>query len=319
MTSPNLRSAYGASLVRLGKKDNRVVALEADLGKSTQSILFQAEFPDRYFQMGIAEQNMVSTAAGFALTGMIPFIHSFAVFASGRVYDQLRNSVCIPNLPVRICGSSAGLSDFGDGKTHQGVEDVALMRALPNMTVVCPADSIEVEKIMDCVLDWKGPVYIRINRNDLPFIYPAGEPYSIGKVTKIREGGDVAIFASGIMVSRALQAAEALESEGISSRVLDVATLKPLDRDAVISYATGVDAIVTAEEHSVIGGLGSAVVEALRGVSHAPVEFVGVSDSFGISAENYDDLLAHFGLTSGSIANAAKTLLKGKEKWTLVS
>lgn len=319
MTSPNLRSAYGASLVRLGKKDNRVVALEADLGKSTQSILFQAEFPDRYFQMGIAEQNMVSTAAGFALTGMIPFIHSFAVFASGRVYDQLRNSVCIPNLPVRICGSSAGLSDFGDGKTHQGVEDVALMRALPNMTVVCPADSIEVEKIMDCVLDWKGPVYIRINRNDLPFIYPAGEPYSIGKVTKIREGGDVAIFASGIMVSRALQAAEALESEGISSRVLDVATLKPLDRDAVISYATGVDAIVTAEEHSVIGGLGSAAVEALRGVSHAPVEFVGVSDSFGISAENYDDLLAHFGLTSGSIANAAKTLLKGKEKWTLVS
>jgi transketolase len=174
MTSPNLRSAYGASLVRLGKKDERVVALEADLGKSTQSVMFQAEFPDRYFQMGIAEQNMASTAAGFALAGMIPFIHSFAVFAAGRDYDQLRNSICIPNLPVRICGSSAGLSDFGDGKTHQGVEDVALMRALPNMTVLCPADSIEVEKMMDCLLDWKGPVYIRINRNDLPFVYPAG-------------------------------------------------------------------------------------------------------------------------------------------------
>ena len=311
MTSPNLRSAYGSSLVRLGKQDARVVALEADLGKSTQSALFQAEFPDRYFQMGIAEQNMASTAAGFALTGMIPFIHSFAVFASGRDYDQLRNSICIPNLPVRICGSSAGLSDFGDGKTHQGVEDVALMRALPNMTVVCPADSIEMEKLMDCILDWKGPVYIRINRNDLPFVYPPGGPYSIGKVTQLREGRDAAIFASGIMVSRALEAAQALAAEGISTRVLDVATLKPLDRDAVIRYAEGVDAIVTAEEHSIIGGLGSAVVEALRGVAHAPVEFIGVPDSFGMSAENYNELLAHFGLTSVAIANAVRTLSTG--------
>jgi transketolase len=310
MTSPNLRSAYGASLVRLGRKDGRVVALEADLGKSTQSVMFQAEFPDRYFQMGIAEQNMASTAAGFALAGMIPFIHSFAVFASGRIYDQLRNSVCIPDLPVRICGSSAGLSDFGDGKTHQGVEDAALMRALPNMTVLCPADSIEVEKMMDCLLDWRGPVYIRINRNDLPFVYPPGEPYSIGKVTVLREG----IFASGIMVSKALEAAAALASEGISAKVLDVGTLKPLDRDAVIRHAGGVDAIITAEEHSVIGGLGSAVVEALRGVTHAPVEFVGIADSFGISAEGYDDLLAHFGLTSDAVAKAVRTLLRGRKK-----
>jgi transketolase len=319
MTSPNLRSAYGASLVRLGRKDARVVALEADLGKSTQSVMFQAEFPDRYFQMGIAEQNMTSTAAGFALAGMIPFIHSFAVFASGRAYDQLRNSICIPGLPVRICGSSAGLSDFGDGKTHQGVEDAALMRALPNMTVLSPADSIEVEKMMDCLLDWKGPVYIRINRNDLPFVYPPGEPYSIGKVTMLREGSHAAIFASGLMVSKALEAASALESEGISARVLDVGTLKPLDRDAVIRYADGVEAIVTAEEHSVIGGLGSAVVEALRGVAHAPVEFVGVPDSFGISAEGYDDLLEHFGLTSNAVSNAVRTLLKGRTKWTSAS
>jgi len=314
MTSPNLRSAYGTSLVRLGKKDARVVALEADLGKTTQSIMFQAEFPDRYFQMGIAEQNMASTAAGFALAGMIPFIHSFAVFAAGRDYDQIRNSICIPDLNVRICGSSAGLSDFGDGKTHQGVEDAALMRALPNMTVLCPADSIEVERMMDCLLDWKGPVYIRINRNDLPFVYPPGEPYWIGKVTKLRDGSHAAIFASGIMVSKALEAAAALAAEGISARVLDVGTLKPLDREAVIRYAGGVDAIVTAEEHSVIGGLGSAVVEALRGVTHAPVEFVGVPDSFGISAENYDELLARFGLTADSISNAVRTLLRGREK-----
>ncbi|HEX4757123.1 MAG TPA: transketolase C-terminal domain-containing protein [Terracidiphilus sp.] len=309
MTSPNLRSAYGASLVRLGKKDERVVALEADLGKSTQSAMFQAEFPDRYFQMGIAEQNMASTAAGFALSGMIPFIHSFAVFASGRAYDQLRNSICIPELPVRICGSSAGLSDFGDGKTHQGVEDAALMRALPNMTVLCPADSTEVEQMMDCMLDWPGPVYFRINRNDLPFVYPVGEPYHIGKVTKLRDGNNAAIFGSGIMVSRALEAAKALEVEGISVRVLDISTIKPLDREAVIRYAAGVDAIVTAEEHSIIGGIGSAVVEALRGVSHAPVEFVGIPDSFGISAEGYEELLTHFKLTSGDVVNAVKSLL----------
>jgi transketolase len=314
MTSPNLRSAYGASLVRLGKKDERVVALEADLGKSTQSVMFQAEFPDRYFQMGIAEQNMASTAAGFALSGMIPFIHSFAVFASGRTYDQLRNSICIPNLPVRICGSSAGLSDFGDGKTHQGVEDAALMRSLPNMTVLCPADSIEVEQMMDCMLDWPGPVYFRINRNDLPFVSIEGDPYSIGRVTKLREGNDVAIFGSGIMVSKALEAAKALETDGISTRVINISTIKPLDREAVIRYARGVDAIVTAEEHSIIGGIGSAVVEALRGVSHAPVEFVGIPDSFGISAEGYDELLAHFKLTSDEIARTVKTLLKGKEK-----
>jgi transketolase len=321
MTSPNLRSAYGASLVRLGRKDGRVVVLEADLGKSTQSVMFQAEFPERYFQMGIAEQNMASTAAGLALAGMIPFIHSFAVFASGRIYDQLRSSVCIPNLPVRICGSSAGLSDFGDGKTHQGVEDAALMRALPNMTVLCPADSIELEKMMDCLLDWPGPVYLRINRNDLPFVYPPGVPYSIGKVTRLRDGSHAAIFASGIMVSKALEAAANLAPEGISARVLDVGTLKPLDRDAVIRHADGVDAIVTAEEHSVIGGLGSAVVEALRGVAHAPVEFVGIPDSFGTSAESYDELLAHFGLTAEAISQAVRILLRGrkKTKWTSAS
>ena len=311
MTSPNLRIAYGTSLVRLGKKDERVVALEADLGKTTQSAMFQAEFPDRYFQMGIAEQNMASTAAGFALSGMIPFIHSFAVFASGRAYDQVRNSICIPNLPVRICGSSAGLSDFGDGKTHQGVEDASLMRALPNMTVLCPADSTEVEQMMDCMLDWPGPVYIRINRNDLPFVYPVGEPYHIGKVTKLRDGNNVAIFASGIMVSRALEAAKILESERISVRVMDISTIKPLDREAVIRYAAGVDAIVTAEEHSIIGGIGSAVVEALRGVSHAPVEFVGIPDTFGISAEGYEELLTLFKLTSGEVAKTVRTLLVG--------
>jgi transketolase len=309
--SKNPRTAYGEALVLLGKKDSRVVALEADLGKSTQSVLFQAAFPDRHFEMGIAEQNMASAAAGMALAGKLPFIHSFAVFASGRIYDQLRNSVCIPNLNVRICGSSCGLSDWGDGKTHQAVEDVSLMRALPNMSVVCPADSVELTAMMDGLLDWKGPVYIRVNRNDLPFTFPEDPAYRIGKIVSLRDGSDAAIFASGIMVSKALEAARILEGRGISARVLDVGTIKPLDRGAVIAYAEGVRAIVTAEEHTIIGGLGSAVLEALRGVRHAPVELIGIRDSFGCSAENYDALLAHFGLTAEAIASAVQGILEG--------
>jgi transketolase len=306
----NLREAYGQALVALGKQNRHVVALEADLGKSTRSILFQGEFPDRYFEMGIAEQNMASTAAGLALAGKIPFMHSFAVFASGRAFDQLRNSVCIPGLSVRICGSSCGLSDFGDGKTHQALEDVAIMRVLPGMTILSPADAIEVGKMVPCLLDWKGPVYLRINRNDLPFVTPENEPYHIGKIWKLREGADAAIFASGVMVSKALEAAEALAREGRSVRVLNVSTIKPLDVEAVIAHAAGVRAIVVAEEASVIGGLGAAVVEALRGVRHAPVEFVGVRDSFGASAENYEILLRHYGLTADAVADAVKRLLQ---------
>jgi transketolase len=305
----NLREAYGQALVALGAKNRNVVALEADLGKSTRSVLFQGAFPDRYFEMGIAEQNMASTAAGLALAGKIPFMHSFAVFAAGRAFDQLRNSVCIPGLSVRICGSSCGLSDFGDGKTHQGLEDMAIMRALPGMTVLCPVDAIEVAKMVDCLLDWKGPVYFRINRNDLPFVYPEDEPYHIGKVTRLRDGSDAAVFACGVMVSKALEAAEALAKEGLSVRVVNVSTIKPLDRDAVVAQADGMQAIVTAEEHNVFGGLGSAVVEALRGVRHAPVEFIGVQDSFGLSAENYEILLRHFGLTAAAVADAVKRLL----------
>jgi transketolase len=305
----NLREAYGQALVALGKKNRDVVALEADLGKSTRSVLFQGAYPDRYFEMGIAEQNMASTAAGLALAGKIPFMHSFAVFASGRAFDQLRNSVCIPGLSVRICGSSCGLSDFGDGKTHQGLEDMALMRALPGMTVLCPVDAIEVTKMMGCLLDRKGPVYLRINRNDLPFVYPEDEPYHIGKVARLRDGSAAVVFACGVMVSKALDAAEVLANEGLSVRVVNVSTIKPLDRDAVVAQADGMQAIVTAEEHNVFGGLGSAVVEALRGVRHAPVEFIGVQDSFGLSAENYEILLRHFGLTAAAMADAIKRLL----------
>jgi transketolase len=306
----NLREAWGLALAELAGRNPDVVALEADLGKSTRSILLKEKFPERYFEMGIAEQNMASTAAGMALTGKIPFIHSFAVFATGRIYDQLRNSVCIPNLNVRICGSSAGLSDFGDGKTHQSLEDIAIMRALPNMTVLCPADGIECAGMVAALETYRGPAYVRVNRNDVPFVTPTDRPYRIGPATVLRKGTDAVVFGCGVMVSRALEAAELLSRAGISTGVVNVSTLKPIDRETIIEQARGVKAIVTAEEHSVIGGLGSAVLEALRLERHAPLELVGVQDRFGVSAANYEGLLEYFGLTALTIEKTVKALLK---------
>ena len=252
---PNMRETYGLTLVELGRKNRNIVALEADLGKSTRSVLFQEAFPDRYFQMGIAEQNMAAAAAGLALVGKIPFIHSFAVFAAGRTFDQLRNTVSIPKLKIRVCGSSCGFSDFGDGKTHQSVEDVAIMRSLPNMTVLSPMDSIETIKMMECLIDLPGPVYIRINRSDLPFLFPVDEPYHIGKITKLRNGSDVALLATGVMVSRSLEAAGLLTEKDISARVFNLSTIKPLNREALIEAVTGVRAIVVSEEHNIVGAL----------------------------------------------------------------
>jgi transketolase len=307
---PNMREAYGMALLALGKADRDVVALEADLGKSTRSVLFQEAFPERYFQMGIAEQNMAATAAGLAFAGKIPFIHSFAVFAAGRAFDQLRNAVCIPKVRVRVCGSSCGLSDFGDGKTHQSVEDVALMRSLPNMTVLCPMDSIETTLMMERMIDWPGPVYLRINRSELPFLYPTGEPYHIGKITRLRDGSDVALLAAGVMVSRSLKAADLLAERGISARVFNLSTIKPLDQKALIEAVAGVRAIVVSEEHNVVGGLGSAVLEALRSISHAPVELIGITDRFGLSASGYEEILNHFGLTAHAVAGAAMELIE---------
>ncbi len=306
----NPREAYGLALVELGRRRPDVVALEADLGNSTRSVLFAKEFPDRFFQMGIAEQNMASTAAGLALAGKVPFVHSFAVFAAGRAFDQLRSSICIPALRVRICGSSAGLSDFGDGKTHQSIEDLATMRSLPNMTVLAPADALETALMMEAIVDLEGPVYIRINRNDLPAVTPPGEPWTLGKVWEVRRGRDVAIFANGALVSRALEAAERLAREGIEARVLNVSTIKPLDREAVIAHARGVKGIVTAEEGTVVGGLGGAVLEALRRERHAPLEMVGIPDRFGTSARSYDELLQAYGLTSEAIETAARSVAR---------
>jgi len=310
MSTKSLRTAYGEALVALGKDNKDIVVLEADLGKSTMSILFQNAYPERFFEVGIAEQNMASTAAGLALTGKIPFTSSFAVFASGRAYDQLRQTISIAKLNVKVCGSSSGLSDFGDGSTHQSVEDMAIMRAIPNMTVLVPVDAVETRKMVKAMVAWPGPVYLRINRADLPIFTSEEGDYQIGKLYVMKEGKDAVVFANGVMVSKALEAAKALEDQGISVKVVNVSTVKPLDRQAVIDCARGFRGVVAAEEHSIIGGLGSAIAEALRGETGKRLEFVGIQDSFGTSATNYEELLRYYGLTADAIIKSVKQVLK---------
>lgn len=302
------RKSYGEMLVELGNTDKRICVLDADLGKSTMGCLFKEAHPERYFEMGIAEQNMMSTAAGLSLTGKIPFVNSFAVFATGRTYDQLRQTISIAKLNVKVCGSSAGLSDFGDGSTHQSVEDIAIMRAIPNLTVLSPVDAIECAQMVKYMVDNEGPMYIRVNRNPLPPITKQDEAFDIKKMAMLRDGGDIVIFATGVMVSRALDAADMLAKEGVSARVVNISVIKPLNAEKLIEYAKGMKGVVTAEEHSRIGGLGSAVVEALR---EHPVktEFVAIDDKFGTSAHGYDELLAYYNLTAQAVYDAAKKLL----------
>ena len=309
MITVSLRKSYGETLVELGKVNKDVVVLEADLGKSTMSYMFQENYPERYFQMGIAEQNMASTAAGLALAGKIPFYSSFAVFATGRAYDQIRSSIAIPSLNVNICGSSCGLSDFGDGKTHQSIDDIALMRVLPSMTVFSPVDAYETAKMVRAMAEIKGPAYIRIHRADLPVLTEKDAPYRIGEMKSFRKGSDAAIFATGFMVHNSLLAADILEKEGISAEVVNVSTIKPIDADAVRNFALGKKGIITVEEHSYIGGMGSAVSEVLCG-SSIQLEMIGIRDKFGTCASCYEDLLKAYSLTENDIADGVRKLLK---------
>jgi transketolase len=309
MITASLRKSYGETLVELGKVNKDVVVLEADLGKSTMSYMFQENFPDRYFQMGIAEQNMASTAAGLALAGKIPFYSSFAVFATGRAYDQIRSSIAIPSLNVNICGSSCGLSDFGDGKTHQSIDDIALMRVLPSMTVLSPVDAYETVKMVKAMAGTKGPSYIRIHRADLPILTEKDTPYRIGEMKSLRKGSDITVFATGFMVFNSLLAADILEKEGISVEVVNVSTIKPIDADAVKNFAAGKKGIVTVEEHSFIGGMGSAVSEVLC-ESPIPLVMIGVRDRFGTSASCYEDLLKAYNLTENDIAAGIRRIIK---------
>ena len=310
MKTACLRSAYGEALVALGKKDKRIVVLEADLCKSTMTVLFEKEYPENFFEMGIAEANMAATAAGFSLAGKIPFFASFAAFVPGRCYDQIRTSICIPNLNVKLCGSSAGLSDFGDGATHQSVDDMALMRVLPNMRVFSPCDAVQTTKIVEYMAANDGPMYIRINRNPLPVLTDEKETFVPGKLYTMREGKDVAIFASGVTVSLALSAAHELEKLGIDAKIINVPTIKPIDNDAVIKICGETKAFVTVEEHSIYGGLGDAISAAAASCLARKHIRVGINDSFGTSAQNYQVLLKHYGFVPETIVKAAQDALK---------
>ena len=308
MKMGNCRQAYGETLRDLGETDKNIVVLEADLGKSTMSYMFNEKYPQRYFQAGIAEQNMAGMAAGLALTGKTAFINSFAVFASGRAYDQIRSAICVAGLNVKICGSSCGLSDYGDGKTHQSVDDIALMRVIPKMTVLSPVDSVETAQMVQAMCKTKGPCYIRIHRSDIPIFTDPSEEYHIGKMGQIRSGTDVVVFATGVMVSQALIAADELEKEGISVRIVNVSTIKPLDRKALDKYCAGVKGVVTSEEHSIYGGLGSAICEALS-YSRLPIEIHGINDMFGRSSDNYELLQEKYNLTPEGVAEKIKKVL----------
>lgn len=310
MNKASLRKAYGEALVEEGAKNQKIVALEADLGKSTMSYMFKGVYPDRFFEMGIAEQNMASTAAGLALAGKIPFMSTFAVFAAGRAYDQIRCSIAIAHANVKICGSSCGLSDFGDGKTHQSIEDGNIIRTIPNMIVLNPCDAVETKKMVSAMVKHDGPAYIRINRNDLPVYTEEKGEYEIGKMTSILPGQDVVIFATGAMVWKSMEAAKLLLDEGISVEVVNVSTLKPLHKEELMRYVAGKRAIVTAEEATKIGGLGATIASLLFGEVHLPFEQIAIDDEFGTSAHSYEDMLERYHLTEYDIAKAVRKTLK---------
>ncbi|MCI8417116.1 MAG: transketolase family protein [Lachnospiraceae bacterium] len=302
----NQRTAYGTTLVELGKENKKIVVLDADLGGSTMGKLFEAEYPERHFECGIAEANMTSMAAGLAQTGLIPTTNSFAVFAGGRAFDQIRQTIAIGKLNVKVVGSSSGFSDFGDGATHQCVEDMAIFRAVPNMTVICPADANETVEATKAIIDHVGPVYMRLNRNDYENVTEEGKKFVIGEPSVLKEGTEVVVFACGVMVGMALEAAKALEGK-VSVKVVNQATIKPMNTEAVNKLVEGCKGVVTAEEHNVMGGLGSAIAEAIS-KSCKPIEFVGAKDTFGCSGHNYKELLEYQGLTVENIVKAIEKI-----------
>lgn len=297
------RDAYGRALIELGKEYPDLVVLDADLAKSTKTVDFARVFPDRFFDMGIAEQNMMGTAAGLALAGKIPCASTFAVFATGRAFDQIRNAIAYPALNVKIIATHAGITVGEDGASHQSIEDIALVRALPNMTVIVPADAVETQKAVAAAVAHRGPVYIRLGRPAVPVLFDESYSFRLGKAVILRQGGDAAIFATGIMVSEALKAADLLSGRGVEVSVVNVHTIKPLDVETVSELAAKTGAVVTAEEHSIIGGLGSAVAEVLAEHCPVPMVRVGIRDRFGESGKP-GDLLEAFGLTAAHIVEA---------------
>ena len=321
MSRSNQRTAYGQALVTLGAENPDVVVLDADLSKSTQTTMFEAAYPDRFFEMGIKEQDMLSTAAGLAASGKIAFANSFAVFAAGRAYDQIRQTIAIGRLNVKICGSSAGLSDFGDGSTHQSVDDLAIMNVIPNMVVLTPADANETAAAVKAAAAHEGPVYMRLCRNDVLDVTPADQPFTIGKLHVLRNGADAAIFAMGtprlIIIALSLHefghAVVAYKlgddtPKGISVKVVNVSTMKPFDYTGCAALCEGCKAVLAAEEASFIGGLTAAVATALR-KSAVPMDYVAIEDVFGQSAHSAEELMEHYGLTTENIVNKLKAML----------
>jgi transketolase len=296
------RFAFGEALLELGRERPEVVALDADLYKSTRTILFRDAFPNRFFDLGIAEADMVSTAAGMAASGLIPYVNSFAMFLTGICYMPIRIQIAYPSLPVKLIGSSSGLTQGPDGASHQSLEDVALMRGLPNMAVVSPADAIETRQATAAIADWPGPVYMRLGRYPVPCFCDCLLPFEMGVAQTVRQGGDVAILATGHMVCKSLEAAELLARDRIDASVINVSTIKPLDEQAVRDAAGHAEMLVTVEEHSIIGGLGSAVAEVVAGIaSSPPLLRLGVRDVFGESG-TADELLEKHRLTPPRIA-----------------
>jgi transketolase len=309
------RDAFGQALVDLGRIDPRIVVCDADLGSSTKAQMFGDAYPDRFFQIGIAEQNMVGIAAGLATMGFVAFTSTFACFAAKRATDQVRVMVAQPELPVVIMGAYAGMLAAKTGKTHQAIQDAAIYRAMPNMTVISPGDGVEVRKAVFAAAEYGKPIYLRLTRDPSPVVFADDYDFRIGKATVMREGSDVTIITTGIMLPRALQAAEDLRQEGIEAHILHVPTLKPLDEEAIVAAARKTGRVVTAEEHSVIGGLGGAVAETLGERAPTPIRRVGVKDVFGESAPN-EDLLVKYGLTPNDIAKAARDLCAASKTHT---
>ena len=305
------RQGYADGLIELGKTNENLVVLDADLAAATQTGQFKKEFPDRFFNCGIAEQNMIGVAAGLAAAGKTVFASSFAMFAAGRAFEQVRNTLGYTHLPVNIGATHAGISVGEDGATHQCNEDIALMRTIPGMTIINPADAVEAKAATIAASKIDGPVYLRFGRLAVPVIFDDSYKFEVGKGVTLVEGSDVTIVATGLMVERALAAAELLKNEGISARVINMATIKPLDEELILAAANETGAIVTAEEHSVIGGLGSAVAELLSEKRPTPLKRVGVEDVFGMSGPAVE-LLDLFGLNSANICEKAKQAVSMK-------
>ncbi len=296
------RQSYGEALLELGKENKDIVVLDADLATATKTNIFAKEFPDRFFDMGIAEANMIGTAAGLSTTGKIPYASTFAIFAAGRAYDQIRNSVCYPNLNVKICATHAGITVGEDGATHQMLEDISLMRTLPNMTVMSTSDDIQTKWAVKEISKIKGPVYLRLARMKTGQIYDENQTFEIGKAVQIGEGTEATVFATGITVEQALIAKEKLKEKGIEIRVVDIHTIKPIDKEMIIKCAKETKRLISIEDHSIIGGLGTAISEVLTEEYPTKIERLGINDTFGKSGKA-EELMKYFHITADDIVN----------------